>query len=638
MLVRLDNIGKSYPAADLFHQVQLQINDGDRIGLVGPNGAGKSQLLAILAGQVSPDEGRVEQRSGVTIGKMDQETRVDPSRTLMAETLEVFAPLRELEQEIGRLEETISHTDDPAAAEPLLARYSRLKEEFERQDGYSYRQRAAAVLQGLGFRPDDLDLPCRILSGGQISRLGLARLLLQKPALMLLDEPTNHLDLAAIEWLEDYLAGWERAFVVVSHDRYFLNRVVQRIWDIGNRRVTAWSGNYARYHTDKYKLIEQQQREYENQQQFIRQTEDYIRRNIYGQKTKQAQSRRRMLEKLERVERPDHDIRDISLDVSGIPRSSDTVLSVNTLVLGYGRPLARLPFEASFVRGDRVGILGANGTGKTTLFRTILGHIPPLDGGYQWGRNVSVGYFDQKMESLQASPLDEIRALDPLAAEGDLRSFLARFGFHGDDVFKSLATLSGGEKNRLLLARLIYLKHNVLVLDEPTNHLDIASREELESALETFPGSIFVVSHDRYFLDRLVNKILWFGAGDVDYYHGGYSDWTHRQAARAAAPGAAAAGPEALRRKEKEAASPRREREGLSKNERFRLEQQLAELEEEIAATEARVSEIERLLQAPPPSLAPAELAGLAREHESLQHALEERVARWEDLGLKLAE
>ncbi|MBN2431528.1 MAG: ABC-F family ATP-binding cassette domain-containing protein [Acidobacteria bacterium] len=638
MLVRLDNIGKSYPAADLFHQVQLQINDGDRIGLVGPNGAGKSQLLAILAGQVTPDEGRVEQRSGVTIGKMDQETRVDPSRTLLAETLEVFAPLRALEQEIGRLEETISHTDNPAAADPLLARYSRLKEEFERQDGYSYRQRAAAVLQGLGFRPDDLELPCRILSGGQISRLGLARLLLQKPALMLLDEPTNHLDLAAIEWLEEYLAGWERAFVVVSHDRYFLNRVVQRIWDIGNRRVTAWSGNYARYQTDKHKLIEQQQREYENQQQFIRQTEDYIRRNIYGQKTKQAQSRRRMLEKLERVERPDHDIRDISLDVSGIPRSSDTVLSVNTLVLGYGRPLARLPFEASFVRGDRVGILGANGTGKTTLFRTILGQIPPLDGGYQWGRNVSVGYFDQKMESLQASPLDEIRALDPLAAEGDLRSFLARFGFHGDDVFKPLATLSGGEKNRLLLARLIYLRHNVLVLDEPTNHLDIASREELESALETFPGTIFVVSHDRYFLDRLVNKILWFGAGDVDYYHGGYSDWTHRQAARAAAPGAAVAGPDAPRRKEKEAAPPRREREGLSKNERFRLEQQLTELEEAIAVAEARVSEIERLLQAPPPSLTPGELAGLAREHESLQHELEDRVARWEDLGLKLAD
>ncbi len=640
MLVRLDNVGRYFPEVDLFHGVSLQINEADRIGLVGPNGAGKSQLLGIISGRIGPDEGRVNTRSRLTVGKMDQEVTAPAGRTLLEETLTVFAGLMAVEDEIRELEETISHRSGEGDVSALLSRYSELKELFERSDGYSYRQRAAAVLQGLGFSPAELDTPCTHLSGGQLSRLGLGRLLLLRPDLMLLDEPTNHLDLKAIAWLEEYLRTWDRAFVVVSHDRYFLDRVVGQVWEITNRRITSWIGNYSRFQRDKKKRVEQQRREYENQRQFINKTEDFIRRNIYGQKTRQAQSRRRMLEKIDVLERPSEDQRRISLDLSDVPRSSDTVLTLAHLVVGYGSPLVTIPEEMTFVRGDRVGILGENGTGKTSVFRTLMGQLPPLGGRFEWGRNVSVGYFDQKMESLTGSPVQEIRAMDPLAGEGDLRSFLARFGFQEDDVFKPLNALSGGERNRLLLARLIYGRHNVLVMDEPTNHLDIGSREVLEEALETFPGTLFVISHDRYFLDRIVRKILYLEDGQADYFLGNFSEWEADRSRRAR--NRAESSPPSM--EESGSATngarpaPRRERDGLSKNERFRLESQLAEVEAAIESVERRQGEIESVLQTPPVGMVPEELTRLAAEYEDVRQRIQGLMSQWEEIAEKLGE
>jgi ATP-binding cassette subfamily F protein 3 len=642
MLIRLENIAKFYPEVDLFADVCLQVNEGDHIGLVGPNGSGKSQLMSIIAGQVAPEAGKVETRSRLRLGKLDQEVRVDPERTVYEEALTVFDDLVRLEAEMAELEGAISHCPDPSEQQTLLGRYSSVKERYERENGYAFRQRTAGVLLGLGLSEADQQLPCRVLSGGQINRLGLARLLLQKPDLLLLDEPTNHLDLKAVRWLEEFLQAWDRAFIVVSHDRYFLDRVVRQIWEINNRRVTSWVGNYTRYQADRHKRVDQQRREFEQQRQLIEKTEDYIRRNIYGQKTRQAQSRRKMLEKLTRLEKPTEDSRRLSLDLSGVPRSSDTVLVLDHLAVGYGAPLVRFPFALTVVRGDRVGLLGENGTGKTTFFRTVLNQLPPVDGTFHWGRNVSVGYFDQKMDSLSSSPLEEMRRLDPLATDGDLRGFLARFGFGEDDVNKSLSTLSGGEKNRLLLARLIYGRHNVLVLDEPTNHLDIGSREELEEALESFPGTLLVITHDRYFLDRIVRKILWIEDGTADSYLGNYSEWESWRQRRAQAEASAEAAAASARKSDSGAAAreeaERRRSAGLSKNERFRLEKQLAELEASIAAAEARQAGIEGQLQEPPAGVSSTELTRLGVEYGAVQKDLERLLAEWEGIGSRLAE
>jgi len=635
MLVKLENIGRYFPEVDLFAGVSLQLNDGDRVGLVGPNGSGKSQLLAIIAGEVPPDEGRVERRSRLSIGRLAQEVRVDGERSVRDAALEVFRPLMELEAEIRRLEEALTHAA-PEDLPELMTRYGAAKETYERGDGYAFRARAVAVLHGLGFGDADLDMPCARLSGGQLNRLGLAQLLLQKPDLMLLDEPTNHLDLPAIRWLEEYLQAWDRGFIVVSHDRYFLDRVVNQVWEIANRRISGWPGNYTRFQRDRHKQLEQQRREYQRQQEFIDKTEDFIRRNIYGQKTKQAQSRRKMLSKLDVIERPSVDTRRIHLDLSGVSRSSETVLVLDRLAVGYGRPLVEFPFEMTVLAGERLGIIGENGTGKTTFFRTILGRLPPAGGSFAWGRNISVGYFDQKMESLSGSPIQEIRLLDPLAAEGDLRTFLARFGFHDDDVFKPLEVLSGGEKNRLLLARLIYGRHNVLVLDEPTNHLDIPAREQLEEALEDYPGTLVVITHDRYFLDRIIQKIIRLGAGTAELFHGNYSELEAWQARRAATPAADAAGrpaPAARAREPEERARPA----GLSKNERVRLERLLAELERRIEAAEARRTEIERILTEPPSGMGGAELARLGHEFETVGQDIEALLREWEAVAERLA-
>ncbi|MBP7866326.1 MAG: ABC-F family ATP-binding cassette domain-containing protein [Acidobacteria bacterium] len=640
MLLQLENIARHFPEIDLFEGVCLQVNDGDRLGLVGPNGSGKSQLLGIMAGTVAPDAGRVNLRSRLRVGKLDQEVRVDAGRALFDETLEVFRPLMDLEVEIARLEHEISDHHESDRLDGSLRRYSDAKERYEREGGYSYRSRTEAVLLGIGFARAELDQPCAFLSGGQLNRLGLARLLLEGADLLLLDEPTNHLDLKAVRWLEEYLQAWDRAYVVVSHDRYFLDRVCRGIWEIANRRVNTYVGNYTRFQADRVKRLEQQRKEYESQAEFIQKTQDFIRRNIYGQKTKQAQSRRRMLEKLERVERPTEDARRIRLNLSDVSRSSDTVLVLENLVLGYDAPLVEVPLELTVTRGDRIGILGENGTGKTTLFRALLGQIPPLGGSYRWGRNVSIGYFDQKMETLSASPIQEIRTLDPLAQEGDIRNFLARFGFWDDDVFKPLSALSGGEKNRLLLARLIYARHNVLILDEPTNHLDIASREELEAALDAFPGTLLVISHDRYFLDRIVNRILSVHDGTADFHFGNYSEWeaweSRRSAAREAAAEAARAVPERTPERPRDGAGGDGRPEGLSKNERFRLEAQMAEVETEIAQMEARLSEIERTLQDPSPGMASDAFARLGQEHADTAARLAGLYGRWEELGSRL--
>jgi ATP-binding cassette subfamily F protein 3 len=429
--------------------------------------------------------------------------------------------------------------------EKILERYSDLQHEFEHEGGFEYAARAEAILQGLGFERDTWSLETEKLSGGQQNRLGLACLLLAAPDVLLLDEPTNHLDVNAVEWLEEFLQEYSAAYVIISHDRYFLDRCCRRIIELENGRASNYTGNYSDYLVEREERREAQQRAYDNQQQLIAKTEEFIRRNLAGQKTKQAKSRRNMLERLERLEavRPDKASGDFRLQA--IERTGNHVLTVNELSIGYHDKL--LAKDISFIlrRGECLGIIGPNGSGKTTFLRTILNKLAPLGGEVRWGTKVQIGYYAQQLDDLDDRNeiiMELRRVAPPSATAGELRSFLAKFLFHGDDVYKHVRDLSGGEKGRLALAKLIYSRVNVLVLDEPTNHLDIPSREALEEALSAYEGTIVTISHDRYFLDRVATQILALdGLGGAEHYEGDYTeyhDW--KLGLRGAAPAAPA--------------------------------------------------------------------------------------------------
>ena len=429
--------------------------------------------------------------------------------------------------------------------EKILERYSDLQHEFEHEGGFEYAARAEAILQGLGFERDMWSLETEKLSGGQQNRLGLACLLLAAPDVLLLDEPTNHLDVNAVEWLEEFLQEYSAAYVIISHDRYFLDRCCRRIIELENGRASNYTGNYSDYLVEREERREAQQRAYDNQQQLIAKTEEFIRRNLAGQKTKQAKSRRNMLERLERLDavRPDKASGDFRLQA--IERTGNHVLTVNELSIGYQNKL--LAKDISFIlrRGECLGIIGPNGSGKTTFLRTILNKLAPLGGEVRWGTKVQIGYYAQQLDDLDDRNeiiMELRRVAPPSATAGELRSFLAKFLFHGDDVYKHVRDLSGGEKGRLALAKLIYSRVNVLVLDEPTNHLDIPSREALEEALSAYEGTIVTISHDRYFLDRVATQILALdGLGGAEHYEGDYTeyhDW--KLGLRGAAPAAPA--------------------------------------------------------------------------------------------------
>ena len=413
--------------------------------------------------------------------------------------------------------------------EKVLERYSDLQHEFELEGGFEYAARAEAILQGLGFERDMWSLETEKLSGGQQNRLGLACLLLAAPDVLLLDEPTNHLDVNAVEWLEEFLQVYPAAYVIVSHDRYFLDRSCKRIIELENGRASNYTGNYSDYLVEREERREAQQRAYDNQQHLIAKTEEFIRRNIAGQKTKQAKSRRKMLERLERLDavRPDQSSGDFRLQA--IERTGNHVLTVNQLSIGYEDKL--LAKDISFIlrRGECLGIIGPNGSGKTTFLRTILNKLAPLGGEVRWGSKVQIGYYAQQLDDLddRNEIIMELRRVAPsTATAGELRSFLAKFLFTGDDVYKHVRDLSGGEKGRLALAKLIYSRVNVLVLDEPTNHLDIPSREALEEALSAYEGTIVTISHDRYFLDRVATQILALdGFGSAEHYEGDYTEY-----------------------------------------------------------------------------------------------------------------
>ena len=540
MLFRLSEVHKSYGAQDVLRGVSLQINPGEHVGLVGRNGAGKTTIFRLVTNDETPDRGEVVRARGLKLGLLAQHIHFEKGSTVHESALAAFGRLQKIEHDMHELEHRMADAGDDL--EKVLERYSDLQHEYEREGGFEYSAKAEAILQGLGFDRDSWQMETEKLSGGQQNRLGLARLLLSEPDVLLLDEPTNHLDVSAVEWLEEFLQSYAAGFVIVSHDRYFLDRACRRIIEIENGQATSYTGNYSAYLVEREERREIQQRAFENQQRLIAKTEEFIRRNLAGQKTKLAKSRRTMLQRLERIEgvRADQGAGDFRL--KDIERAGTHVLTITDASVGYGEHILARDISLILRRGECLGVIGPNGSGKTTFLKTILAKIPSLSGEIRWGSKVEIGYYAQQLEDLddRNEIIMELRRVAPsTATAGELRSFLAKFLFSGDDVYKHVRDLSGGEKGRLALAKLIYSGVNVLVLDEPTNHLDIPSRESLEEALEAYEGTIITISHDRFFLDRVATQILALdGEGNSEHYNGDYTEYHDWKAGRSAPPAA----------------------------------------------------------------------------------------------------
>jgi ATP-binding cassette, subfamily F, member 3 len=606
-------LSKAFGALDVFLDVDARVEAGDRIGLVGPNGTGKTTFLRILAGVEAPTSGEVTRRRGLTIGYLPQDPPPPGDTSLHGAMLEVFAALRAQEAALTEQEHRLAAAAAPNYDE-LLEAYGQAQTAFEVAGGYEYETRIRQVLGGLGFNEDEHDKRLAYLSGGERTRALLAQLILRQPDLLLLDEPTNHLDLEAIEWLEETLLQWEGALIVVAHDRYFLDKVATRIWEMAFGGLKAYRGNYSQYHIQRAERQERQRKEWEEQQEFIAKTEEFIRRNLAGQRTKEAQGRRTRLERFRRDEAIDRPIehKQINLRLTTHVRSGDLVLLTKDLVVGYDQPLFNCP-DLEVRRGDRVALIGPNGAGKTTLLKTILGQLPPLAGRVRIGSSVHVGYLAQAQAGLHLDQtvMDAIQDVKELPT-AEARNFLGQFLFSGDDVFRTIATLSGGQRSRVALARLTLQGANFLLLDEPTNHLDLPSQEILEDVLGRFPGTILLVSHDRYLVEALATDIWRVAGNELQAYEGNYTEYLRQVAAAREAAAAAAAGVEVILPKAAVVAQDR-ERSKEERRQRRAAEkraEQVAGLETEIQGLETRLNQLSSQLEA-------ASLAGnVQRVHE----------------------
>lgn len=521
---------KAFNIYPVFKDITFQINPGEKVALVGVNGAGKSTLMRILAGEERADTGELVTTRGLKISYLPQEATFESDKTLYNEMLAIFDEVRQLQSQMAALEHKMSQPGDNFDA--LMEEYGELTHQFELIGGYDYETSIKQVLSGLNFDPPMWEMPLNQFSGGQKTRAALARALIAGPDLLLLDEPTNHLDLKTLEWLEDFLAAWKGSVIIISHDRFFLDRVVSRVMDLSFGRIEDYPGNYTKYLSLRAERIERAMNLYEAQQEHILKTEEFIRRFKAGQRSKEARGRQKILNRLERVQRPKEKDK-LHLALQTDLRSGKLVLATEDLAVGYRtKEGSQLLFKAPDVemqRGERVAIIGPNGSGKSTFLKTIMGELTPLEGLVEPGSNVRIGYYAQSHEGLNFgnSVLEEILWAQPMT-EGAARNFLGRFLFSGDDVYKKVGDLSGGERSRVALAKLTLTKANLLILDEPTNHLDINAREALEDLLGEYNGTLLMVSHDRYFIDALATQVWAIDEGQMRVNLGNYTDYLNR--------------------------------------------------------------------------------------------------------------
>ena len=639
-IISCTDVGKSFGAERIFAGITFQIHENDRIGLVGPNGAGKSTLLNILAGREEPDEGIVSVARNTRIGYLTQYANFQPSNTLREELLTVFSELRSWEQELSVLAQEMALPEtqgNKALHDTLLTRYDDLQSRYEHAGGYTYENRVEQVLDGLGFTHEQQESPVMRLSGGQQTRASLGKLLLQEPDVLLMDEPTNHLDLAALEWLETYLLSWKGAMVIVAHDRYFLDKVVSRTIEMAFGRIEEYPGNYTKYLALREERMERQTREFEAQQAHIAHTEEFIRRYKAGQRSKEARGRQKLLDRLERVERP-QDFPELHFEFTPVTDSGLVVISTRKLEVGYGGGARRDPqrseqptvlvrvADLELLRGDRVGFIGPNGAGKTTVLRTLIGELQPISGQAQLGHGVRVGYYSQTHAGLnyERTILDEIRQVSFLSEEG-ARSFLGRFLFSGDDVFKAIGSLSGGERSRVALAKLTLQGSNLLILDEPTNHLDLQSRQFLEELLAEFDGTLLFVSHDRYFIDSLATKVWAIEESVLIPYMGNYTDYrTKKQPILLDVP-------DPVAKKAVVAAKPTVPAAKQSNKKAPKIKERTVEdVERDIEKAEAHVKSVEAALSEAALQANAEQLTRLSADYEQAKAHVDELLVEWE--------
>jgi ATP-binding cassette subfamily F protein 3 len=649
MLVRLENVSKEYSGQALFEGIVAQCNPGDHIALIGRNGTGKTTLFNLIDGTTVPDTGTITRASRLSISRVDQIPVLDSDRTVCEEALIVFDNLKRIEARLEELEHLIAgggHESDEIAGE-----YEELRARFELDGGYDYPSRTEKVLHGIGFKQEDLNLLCSHLSGGQQSRVALARTLLRPAELLLLDEPTNHLDLNGILWLTNFLKEQKRAFILISHERRLLDQVTGLTWEFESGTLFTYSVPFTHSRKVREERRRLQQKEYERQQEWKRKTEDYIRRNIAGQKTRQAQSRRKQLAKTRFIEKPRTENGErrtvhaqLAMRIASAQRGGSVSFSLENGTIGFPGTILIEKVDLNVRRGDRIGILGGNGSGKSTLLRSLLGEIRLLEGRMEWGHNAVPSYFAQ--EAIAGRPeqtvLDCLAEISPGSTDLELRKFGARFLFRGEDIEKRVSQLSGGERSRLSLARLFSTPSNILFLDEPTNHLDIRSREALESAINGFEGSVIVVSHDLYFLDNVVDQfyLIWnHSLIQLDDLGGvGTGDWgrvTGDSGLVTGDPGPFIRAPKVSEepRKVGSTRSDFRMGNSLSKNEQLRLKWKLEETETQIAELESRKAAIEQQLAS---TQNHKKLAELGQEHDEIEEELEKLLTDWETLSQTL--
>lgn len=642
MILSCQNISKAFVENQVLKNVSFHIEDHEKAAIVGINGAGKTTLLRIIVGEMTPDDGQVVLAKDKTLGYLAQNSTVDTSHTIYEELLSVKADLLRLEEKIRECENNMKHADGDAL-EDLMKQYTSLTHAFETGGGYLYRSELVGVLKGLGFTEDEFSKPVATLSGGQKTRVALGRLLLQNPDLIILDEPTNHLDMTSIAWLETYLLNYKGAVLIVSHDRYFLDRIAGKVIEIDQSKATTFMGNYSDYAVKKEQLRVAAWNAYMNQQRDIKHQEEVIEKlkSFNREKSiKRAESREKMLDKIEVIEKPSEVRTDMKLTLTPRILSGNDVLTVEHLSKSFDAHKLFTDVNFEIKRGEHVAIIGDNGSGKTTLLKILNGLVPADQGTFRLGSNVEIGYYDQEHHVLHSEKtlFEEISDDYPYLNNTQIRNVLAAFLFTGEDVFKRISDLSGGERGRVSLAKLVLSNANFLILDEPTNHLDIMSKEILEDALNGYEGTILYVSHDRYFINRTAHRILDLTEGQFVSYVGNYDYYLEKHdtvmaAIEASTPQSADADNTAAT---KAAESEVKLDWKAQKEEQARLrkkENDLKKCEEKIAELETRISEIDTEMSDPSIGTQVAKLQELTKEQAACQEQLEKLYEQWEELA-----